>query len=99
MDLPAPDFSPRVLLVVPVAGAGGAGEVAMGLARCAAEGDYEISVALLAEGPLLARLQRSGIPVELIPAGHLRSPSRFVSTIARLRRHVRHLAPDVIVSN
>src|SRR5947208_9243407 len=81
MDLPAVDFSPRVLLVAPVAGAGGAGEVALSLARCAADGNYEISVVLLADGPLLARLQRSGTPVELIAAGRLRSPGRFVSTI------------------
>jgi glycosyltransferase involved in cell wall biosynthesis len=90
---------PRVLLVMPVAVIGGAGEVGVNLVASATDGDYDIVTVVLAEGPLVHRLEETGTTVLRRPAGRLRSIPAFVSTVGDLRRVIREVRPDLVFSN
>lgn len=89
---------PLVLMVLPVAVAGGAGEVAINLARQAGNG-YRLHVVLLQDGPLRGRLEDTGVTTTLLRPGKLRSPFAFGRTVRALSALITKTQPHVVLAN
>jgi glycosyltransferase involved in cell wall biosynthesis len=85
----------RVTVVTPFAVLGGAERWLLQVID--ATDRLELTVVLLAEGPLRAELERRGIPVTVVPTGRRgREVARAAATVAaRLRRH----RPEVVMAN
>lgn len=105
---------PRVVFVGHIARLSG-GEIALVRLLSALKKDVEPHVILGEPGPLVERLERMGVPVEVIPlAGHVRDVRRHGVSRAelnarviaqtsgyiwRLRRRLRELKPDIVHTN
>jgi glycosyltransferase involved in cell wall biosynthesis len=59
---------------------------------------HEIELVFFADGSWPKRLADSGFSVTVIEAGRLRDMHRWVATVARLARLLRHRQPDIIVN-
>jgi glycosyltransferase involved in cell wall biosynthesis len=89
----------RVLMIAPSAVAGGAEDVLFNLTMTLPSLDIDPEVIALQSGPLVERLARHAVPVEVIDAGRLRDARRFVLTCRRLANAIRSRNVHVVVSN
>ncbi len=77
---------------------GGAEMMLQTLLDGARESGHELEVVFLESGPWPQQLQAAGTHVEVIRAGRLREPHRWVLAVARLARTFRRRRPDLIVN-
>ncbi|HSZ14980.1 MAG TPA: glycosyltransferase [Solirubrobacteraceae bacterium] len=77
---------------------GGAETMLQTLLDGARESGHELEVVFLEPGPWPEQLQAAGTHVEVVCAGRLREPHRWVLAVARLARTFRRRRPDLIVS-
>lgn len=90
--------SPRVGLVMPLASQqGGAEALLRHLLRCRS-GRFHLSCAFLQEGPLVEEALSLGYEVSVIPTTHLTSLPNYLHTVWRLRRWVRQMQLDAVLS-
>ena len=83
----------RVLQIIPTLVRGGAEKQMVLLATGLARDEYEVSVcALTSGGPYQRILEDHGIAVEVIGKKWKADPAAYF----RLRRHIRHLNPDIV---
>jgi glycosyltransferase involved in cell wall biosynthesis len=58
---------------------------------------YELQLVFLEPGPWPERLRQSGIHVDVIPAGRIRQPHRWIAAVSQLARIMRRAEPDLII--
>jgi glycosyltransferase involved in cell wall biosynthesis len=59
---------------------------------------HELEPVFFESGPWPTELEQAGFRVEVIPAGHLREPHRWLATVARLTRLFRRRRPDIVLN-
>jgi glycosyltransferase involved in cell wall biosynthesis len=64
----------------------------------AQESGHELELLFFEPGPWPAELSDAGFRVEVIPAGRLRQPHRWITTVARVARLFRRRRPDLILN-
>lgn len=89
----------RVLMVAPSAVEGGQEEVMAGLVEHRAEAGITPVAVCLRDGPLVARLERAGIRVELLDAGRLRDPLAAMRTARAIDRVILRERPQLLFGN
>ncbi len=89
----------RILIAVPWGQRLGGAEAMLHTVLDGARGtDHELELVFFEEGPWPAELRDAGFRVEVIPAGRLRQPHRFLATVVRLARLFRRRRPDLILN-
>jgi glycosyltransferase involved in cell wall biosynthesis len=58
---------------------------------------YELRLVFLEPGPWPERLRRSGIDVDVIAAGRIRQPHRWIAAVSQLAAIMRRAEPDLII--
>lgn len=77
---------------------GGAEEMLQLVLDGAHEAGHELELVFFEAGVWPAELIDAGFRVEVIPAGRLRQPHRWIATVARLARVFRRRQPDLILN-
>ncbi len=62
------------------------------------ESGHELELVFFEPGPWPAELSDAGFRVEVVPAGRLRQPHRWLATVLRLARIFRRRQPDLILN-
>lgn len=89
----------RILVTVPWAERlGGAEAMLQTVLEGAAESGHELELVFFAEGSWPQELSDAGFRVEVIRAGRLREPHRWIATVARLTRIMRARRPDLVLN-
>ncbi len=89
----------RVLITMPWGRRlGGAEAMLQTVLDGAHEGGHELELVFFESGPWPAELSDAGFRVEVIPAGRLRRPHRWIATVVRLARTFRRRQPDLILN-
>ena len=89
----------RVLLIAPSAAPGGMEEILFNLAVCLPGAGITPEVICLQDGPLVQRLAEHDVQVEVLEAGRLREPHRFLGTIRSLAAALRARPCDAVFSD
>jgi glycosyltransferase involved in cell wall biosynthesis len=58
---------------------------------------YELQLVFLEPGPWPEQLSQAGFHVDVIPAGRIRQPHRWLATVSRLAAIMRRAEPDLII--
>src|SRR6478736_831150 len=77
---------------------GGAEAMLQGVLDGAGESEHELELVFLEPGPWPEELRERGFRVEVISAGRLRQPHRWLATVRRLARLFRSRKPDLILN-
>ena len=89
----------RILVTVPWAEAlGGAEAMLQANLDGAREAGHEMELVFLEPGPWAEELRGRGFRVDIVPAGRLREPHRFVLAVWRLTRLLRRRRPDLVLN-
>src|SRR5258708_33681406 len=78
-------------------GWGGAEGMLEGVLEGAREEGHEVEPVFFEQGSWPETLRRGGFRVEVLEAGRLREPHRFIATVARLASLVRTRRPDLMM--
>jgi glycosyltransferase involved in cell wall biosynthesis len=76
---------------------GGAEAMLQTLIEGGSANGYELRLVFLEPGPWPEQLRRDGVCVDVIPAGRIRQPHRWLATVSRLAGIMRRDEPDLIV--
>jgi glycosyltransferase involved in cell wall biosynthesis len=76
---------------------GGAEAMLQGILEGASGGELELEPVFFSDGPWPEELRRTGLRVEVIEAGRLRQPHRWLRTVRRLARLFSERDPDLII--
>ncbi len=64
----------------------------------AGESGHELELVFFEDGPWPQELRAAGFRVDVIPAGRLRQPHRWIATVARLTKMMRRRRPDLVLN-
>jgi len=89
----------RILVTLPWAQRlGGAEAMIQAIFDGAGENEHELEPVFFEEGPWAQELRDAGLRVEVIDAGRLREPRRYVKAVAQLRALLKARRPDVLLN-
>lgn len=89
----------RILITVPWGHRlGGAEEMLQTALDGASAAGHELELVFFQPGPWPAELVDAGFHVEVVPAGRLRQPHRWIATVVRLASIFRRRKPDLILN-
>ncbi len=89
----------RVLVTVPWGERlGGAEAMLQSILEGAPQAGHEFELVFFGDGPWVQELRAAGFAVEVLAAGRLREPHRWLATVVRLARIVRRRRPDLVLN-
>ncbi len=89
----------RVLVTVPWGERlGGAEAMLQSILEGAPQAGHEFELVFFEDGPWVDELRSAGFAVEVIAAGRLREPHRWLASVVRLARIIRRRRPDFVLN-
>ncbi len=89
----------RVLVTVPWGERlGGAEAMLQSILEGAPRAGHEFELVFFGDGPWVGELRAAGFSVEVLAAGRLREPHRWLASVVRLARIIRRRRPDLVLN-
>jgi glycosyltransferase involved in cell wall biosynthesis len=89
----------RVLVTLPWGERlGGAEALLQSILEGAPQAGHELELVFFSDGPWVDELRSAGFAVEVLAAGRLREPHRWLVTVMRLARIIRRRRPDLVLN-
>ncbi|MFI4990030.1 MAG: glycosyltransferase [Solirubrobacterales bacterium] len=89
----------RVLVTVPWGERlGGAEAMLQSILEGAPQAGHEFELLFFGDGPWVGELRAAGFAVEVLAAGRLREPHRWLASVVRLARIIRRRRPDLVLN-